>query len=81
MMTKHIYETKETYIMLNLMRSGSYQDFLDRGLLLTRKLLNQRFLLLKLKSSLVKFYVRHHDLIGRYEISVSHMTTDMFYLS
>jgi len=81
MMTKHIYETKETYIMLNLMRSGSYQDFLDRGLLLTRKLLNQRFLLLKLKSSLVKLYVRHHDLIGRYEISVSQMTTDMFYLS
>jgi hypothetical protein len=31
---------------------GSYQDFLDRGLLLTRKLLNQGFLLIKLKSSL-----------------------------
>ena len=31
---------------------GSYQDFLDRGLLLTRKLLNQGFLLEKLKSSL-----------------------------
>jgi len=26
---------------------GSYQDFLDRGLLLTRKLLNQEFLLFK----------------------------------
>jgi hypothetical protein len=35
---------------------GSYQDFLDRGLLLTRKLLNQGFLLVKLKSSLRKFY-------------------------
>jgi hypothetical protein len=31
---------------------GSYQDFLDRGLLLTRKVLNQGFLLVKLKSSL-----------------------------
>jgi hypothetical protein len=31
---------------------GSYQDFLDRGLLLTRKLLNQGFLLVK--SSLVE---------------------------
>jgi hypothetical protein len=31
---------------------GSYQDFLDRGLLLIRKLLNQGFLLVKLKSSL-----------------------------
>jgi len=31
---------------------GSYQDFLDRGLLLTRKPLSQGFLLVKLKSSL-----------------------------
>ena len=29
---------------------GSYQEILDRGLLLTRKLLNQGFLLVKLKS-------------------------------
>jgi hypothetical protein len=36
---------------------GSYRDFLDRGLLLTRKLLNQEFLLVKLKSSLRKFYL------------------------
>jgi hypothetical protein len=49
---------------------GSYQDFLDRGLLLTRKLLNQGFLLVKLKSSLRKFYGRHHDLVDRYGISV-----------
>ena len=35
---------------------GSYQNLLDRGLLLTRKLLNQGFLLVKLKSSLRKFY-------------------------
>jgi hypothetical protein len=40
---------------------GSYQDFLNRGLLLTRKLLNQGFLLVKLKSSLWKFCGRHHD--------------------
>ena len=55
---------------------GSYQDFLDRGLLLTRKLLNQVFLLVKLKSSLRKFCGRHHDLVNRYGISVSQMTTD-----
>ena len=60
---------------------GSYQDFLDRGLLLTMKLLNQGFLLVKLKSSLRKFYGRHHDLVDRYGISVSQMTTDMFHLS
>ena len=50
---------------------GSYQDFLDRGLLLTKKLLNQGFLIVKLKSSLRKFYGRHHDLVDRYGISVS----------
>jgi len=55
---------------------GSYQDFIDRGLLLTRKLLNQEFLLVKLKC-----YGRHHDLVDRYGISVSQMTTDMFHLS
>ena len=63
---------------------GSYQDFLNRGLLLTRKLLNQvnqGFLFVKLKSSLQKFYGRHHDLVDRYGISVSQMTTDMFHLS
>ena len=31
---------------------GSYQDFLDRGLLLTMQLLNQGFILVRLKSSL-----------------------------
>jgi hypothetical protein len=61
--------------------SGSYQDFLDRGLLLTRKLLNQGFILVKLKSSLRKFYGRHHDLVDRYGISVSKMSTDMFHRS
>jgi hypothetical protein len=50
-----------------------YQDFLDRGLLLTGKLLSQGFLLIKLKSSLRTFYGRHHNLIDRYAISVSQM--------
>jgi hypothetical protein len=60
---------------------GSYQEILDRGLLLTRKLLNHGFLLIKLKSSLRTFYGRHLDLIDRYGISVSQMTTDMFHLA
>ena len=60
---------------------GSYQDFLDIGLLLSRKPLNQGFLLVKLKSSLRKFYGRRHDLVDRYGIFVSQMTTDMFHLS
>jgi hypothetical protein len=56
---------------------GFYQDFLDRGLLLTRKLLNQGCLLVKWKPSLLTFYGRYHDLVDRY-VSVSQMTTDMF---
>ena len=68
----------EVYIsqMIRYSRAcGSYQDFLDRGLLLTRKLLNQGFLLVKLKSSLRKCYGRHHDLVDHYGIFVSQMTT------
>ena len=44
-------------------------------LLLARKLLNEMFLLVKLKSSLRTFYGRHYDLVDRYGISVSQMTT------
>jgi hypothetical protein len=51
---------------------GYYQDFLDGvlGLLLTRKLLNQGFIMVKLKSSLRTFYGRHHDLVDHEGISV-----------
>ena len=58
-----------------------YQNLGDRVFLLTVKLLNQGFLWVKLKSSLRKFYGRHHDLVDRYGISVSQMTTDVFHLS
>jgi len=52
---------------------GSYNDFHDRGLLLTSKLLNQGFLVVKLKSSLRKFYGCHHDLVNSHGLSVSQM--------
>ena len=41
----------------------------------------QRFLLIMLKSSHRKSYGRHHDLVDRYGISVSHIITDMFQMS
>jgi len=69
------------YIFQSLCSNGSNEDFLDRGFLLARKLLNEGSVLVKLKSSLRKFYGRHHDLIERYEISVSQMTTGMCHLS
>jgi len=49
---------------------GSYHDFLG-GLLLTRKLLHQGFLVVKLKSSFRRLYSRHHDLISCFGISVT----------
>ena len=68
------------YMIRHSRACDSYQDFLDGGLLLTRKLLNQGFLIVKLKSSLRQFYGRHHDLVCRYGIHVPQMTTDMFHL-
>ena len=59
---------------------GSYMDFLDRGLLITRKLLNQGFLLVKLKSSLGKFYGCHHDLVERLRLRNICVTNDHGYL-
>jgi len=44
---------------------GSYHDFIDRGLLLTRKVLNQVFLVVKVKSFLRRYYGR--GLVNCYE--------------
>ena len=61
---------------------GSYHEFLDdRGLQLTKKQLCQVFLVVKLRSSLLKFYGLFQDFVNRYGISVSHITSDMFPLS
>ena len=68
------------YIFLLSMYSracGYYQDFLNRGLLLTRTVLKQGFISVNLKSSLRKFNDRHHDMVNRYGISVSQITTDI----
>jgi hypothetical protein len=59
---------------------GSYQDFFGRGLMLTRKILIQGYLLVTLKSSLRKFYGCQHDLVNHYRIYMSQMMMDMFHL-
>jgi hypothetical protein len=58
---------------------ASHYATYDRGLLPTRKLLNQGFLLVKLKLSFRKFYCRNHDWVDRYEISVTQMIMDMLH--
>jgi hypothetical protein len=61
--------------------SAQQGDFLDRIPLLMQKLLKQGYFVPMLKSSLQKFYVRHHDLVDHYEISISQMTMDLFILT
>jgi hypothetical protein len=50
---------------------GSCRYFLDRGLLVTRKLLNEGFLAVKVMSPIRKFDSRHHNLVTIYGIYVS----------
>jgi len=50
-------------------------------MLLTIKLLNQVFLVVREQSSLRKLYGHHHDFVDCYEISVSQMTMDIECLS
>ena len=56
----------------------TYLDFIDRARLLTQKLLNQGYVAPKLQSSFLKFYERHHDLVDRYDKTVSKMKEDLF---
>ena len=45
------------------------------------EVLNQGIILVKLMVSFRKCYGRHHDLVDRYKIYVSQMTTNMLHLS
>ena len=60
---------------------SSYHDFLDRGLVLTGKLLSPWFPVAKWKSSFRKHYDRQHILVNYYGSCVSQMTTYIFRLS
>ena len=61
-------------LIRNTRACGSYYDFLDRVLLLTRKLLNQRFLVVKLNPSLRQFYGRNQYLVNHNLVFSSFMT-------
>ena len=69
-------DTSQTYVKVPYPSHGSSIDSGMYELVLG-------LLLVKLKSSLRKFYGRHHgdDLVNRYGTSVSQMITDMFHLS
>ena len=45
-----------------------------------KQLLNQLFIVAKMKSSLEKLFGHHHDLVNRYGIAVLQMTTYMLFV-
>ena len=53
------------------------EDFVDRGKVLTSKLLSQGYRRAKLVSTLKKFYGRHHALVDPYIVAASKLVTDM----
>ena len=57
---------------------SNYQDFMERGKVLTTKLFSQGYKKTKLVATLNKFYVRHHDLVNPYNMAVSRIVSDVF---
>ena len=55
---------------------SKYQDFVDRGKLLTTRLLMQGYHK-PLLSTLRKFYEGHHDLVEPYKVAVSRLICDL----
>ena len=51
---------------------------MERGKVLTRKLLNQGYQKTKLVATLKKFYGRYHDLVNPYNVAVSRIVPDVF---
>jgi hypothetical protein len=59
-----------------------YSDFLDRAQLLIQKVLKQGYAAPKLKSSLQKItIITIHEMVDRYEISISQMTKDILHFT
>lgn len=59
----------------------SYHYCFERGLLLTRKVLNQVLHVIKICIFYAKVYGRHHELVYGYSIYVKLITADMSHLS
>jgi len=55
----------------------SYQDFLHRSVLLTRKLLSQGFIKTRLRSILKTFFGRYHHLTLPYRVSVTNIANNI----
>ena len=51
---------------------------MERGKVLTQKLLSQGYQKTKLVATLKTFYGRHHDLVNPYNVAVSRIVSDVF---
>ena len=51
---------------------------MERGKVLTQKLLSQGYQKTKLVATLKKFSGRHHDLVNPYNVAVSRIVSDVF---
>ena len=51
---------------------------MERGKVLTTKLLGQGYQKAKLAATLKKFYGRHQDLVNPYNVAVSRIVSDVF---
>ena len=58
--------------------SSQYEDFTNRSVLLTKKLLLQGYEEERLKSTLRKFCGRHHELVDHYNVTISQPAMDLF---
>ena len=51
---------------------------MERGKVLTTKLLSQGYQKTKLVATFKKFYGRHHDLVNPYNVTISRIVSDVF---
>ena len=65
---------------MNIARAcSSYGDFIDRGRLLTEKLVDQGYTIEKLKIYFRKFYRRYNDLLQHYNTPLSQSWCDLIF--
>ena len=59
---------------------SEYQDFIEQGGLLTTRLSTQGYQRTKMVSTLKKFFVGNYDLVNPYNVTVSSLISDVFFL-
>ena len=57
---------------------SNYQDFMERGKVLTTKLLSQGYQKTELVATFKKFCGRHHNLVNPYNVAVSRIVSAVF---